>query len=63
MGNIGIKKEIDRLGRICIPKEMRRLFNLESEVELQITDEGILLKSPEYILVKRNEYEKPSELK
>lgn len=50
---IGVKKEIDRLGRICIPKEMRRLFNLENEVELQITREGILLKNPEYILVKR----------
>ena len=49
---IGIKKEIDKLGRICIPKEMRRLFNLENEVELQITKEGILLKNPEYVLVK-----------
>ena len=50
---IGIKKEIDNLERICIPKEMRRLFKLEREVELQITNEGILIKSPEYILVKR----------
>ena len=53
MNNAGIKKEIDALGRICIPKEMRRLFKLEREVELQITNEGILIKSPEYILVKR----------
>jgi len=50
---IGITKEIDRLGRICIPKEMRNLFNLESVVELQITKEGILIKNPEYILVKK----------
>ena len=50
---IGIKKEIDKLGRICIPKEMRRLFNLESEVELQVTAEGILIKNPEYVLVKK----------
>ena len=51
--NIGVKKEIDKLGRTCIPKEMRKLFNLENEVELQITNEGILVKNPEYILVKK----------
>ena len=55
MNLIGIKKEIDKLGRICIPKEMRRLFNLENEVELQITNEGILIKNPEYVLVKIEE--------
>ncbi len=55
MDQIGVKKEIDKLGRICIPKEMRKLFNLENEVELQITKEGILLKNPEYILVKKEE--------
>ena len=54
MDKIGIKKEIDKLGRIVIPKEMRALFNLQSEVELQITKEGILLKNPEYILVKKS---------
>ena len=53
MEKIGVKKEMDKLGRICIPKEMRKLFNLENEVELYITKEGILLKNPEYILVKK----------
>lgn len=53
MERIGIKKEIDKRGRICIPKEMRRLFLLDNEVELQITEGGILLKNPEYILVKK----------
>ena len=57
MENFGVKKEIDKLGRICISKEMRRLFNLEKEIELQITKEGILLKNPEYILVKKNKEE------
>ena len=55
MDKIGIKKEIDKLGRICIPKEMRILFNLEKEVELQITNEGILIKNPEYVLVKKED--------
>ena len=53
MDKVGVKKEIDKLGRIVIPKEMRSLFNLQNEVELQITKEGILLKNPEYILVKK----------
>ena len=55
MESVGVKKEIDKLGRICIPKEMRKLFNLECEVELQVTKEGILIKNPEYILVRRQE--------
>jgi AbrB family looped-hinge helix DNA binding protein len=53
MEKIGIKKEIDKLGRICIPKEMRKLFNFENEVEIQVTPEGILIKNPEYVLVKK----------
>ena len=61
MDGIGIKKEIDKLGRICIPKEMRKLFNLEHEVEIRITEEGILLKSPEYVLVKRDRYQRNKE--
>ena len=55
METIGIKKEIDKLGRICIPKEMRRLYNLENEVELKVTDEGILIRNPEYVLVRKDQ--------
>ena len=58
MDRIGIKKEIDKLGRLSIPKDMRKLFNLKDEVELQITKEGISLKNPEYTLVKKSDYEK-----
>ena len=58
MNTVGIKKEIDNLGRICIPKEMRKLFNLEKEIELQVTNEGILIRNAEYILVKKEEYQK-----
>ena len=53
MNKVGVRKELDKLGRICIPKEMRKLFKLENEVELQVTEEGILIKNPEYVLVKR----------
>lgn len=46
----GIKKEIDNLGRLVIPKEMRELFNMNGEVELIVTTEGILLRNPKYRL-------------
>ena len=58
MEKIGVKKEIDKLGRVCIPKEMRKLFNFENEIEIQVTDEGILIKNPEYVLVRREECKK-----
>lgn len=58
MESSGALKEVDKLGRICIPKEMRKRFCLEDEVELVVTEEGILLRSPEYVLVRREECEK-----
>ena len=58
MEKIGVTKEIDKLGRICIPKEMRKLFHLDNEVELQVTKEGILIKNPEYVLVKKDDMKK-----
>ena len=56
MDVIGIKKQIDKLGRISIPIEMRKLLKLDNEVELRLTREGILIKNPEYILVKKEEH-------
>ena len=53
---IGIIREIDDLGRICIPKEMRKMLRLEKIVEIQMTTDGVLIKNPEYILVKKDEY-------
>ncbi len=54
MGNfIGINKEIDRLGRIVIPKELRSLYNLTEEVEIVATDEGILIRNPKYVLIEK----------
>ena len=46
----GIVKEIDSLGRIVIPKEIRNLFGLDSAVEIIVTDEGVLLRNPKYTL-------------
>lgn len=41
---IGIIKEIDKLGRLVIPKEMRKRFSIDGMVELVLTEEGILIK-------------------
>lgn len=51
---IGIIKEIDKLGRLQIPKEIRNRLGLGAEVELIVTQEGLLIKSNEYKLVKIN---------
>lgn len=48
---IGIIKELDQLGRLVIPKEMRSLFRFDKEVELVITEDGILMRNPQYRLV------------
>ncbi|MBE6585727.1 MAG: hypothetical protein E7645_04270 [Ruminococcaceae bacterium] len=48
---IGVIKEIDQLGRLVIPKEMRALFQFGKDVELVITEEGVLVRNPRYRLV------------
>lgn len=53
---IGIHKEIDNLGRIQIPKDMRKMFSLEGTVELVVTKDGVLIRNPQYILCKKDEY-------
>lgn len=50
--SVGVIKEIDKLGRIVIPKEMRDRFALGELVEITLTTEGILIRNPEYALVK-----------
>ena len=47
----GIIKEIDKIGRIVIPKEFRERLNLENNVEVILTENGVLIRNPEYILV------------
>ena len=53
-GRVGITKEIDKVGRIVIPKEFRDRFNLVDEVEIVLTEEGILIRNKEYVLVKNS---------
>ena len=55
---VGIVKEIDRLGRIVIPKEIRERFCLDDRVELVVTRDGVLIRSLKYTLVRVNEKEK-----
>lgn len=45
---IGVMRHIDSLGRIVIPKELRSLYQIETNEQIEIigTDEGILLKVP-----------------
>ena len=48
---VGITKEIDNLGRIVIPKELRQLYSLTRQVELVTTESGVLIRNPQYKLV------------
>ena len=51
---VGIIKEVDRLGRIVIPKELRERFRLSEYVEIVATEQGIVIRNPEYRLVRVN---------
>ena len=48
MANIGIIKEFDKLGRLVIPKDLRERYALDNKVEIVATEQGVLIKSPEY---------------
>ena len=52
---VGIIKGFDKLGRIVIPKELRERYSLSDSVEIIATTDGVLLKNPEYILIKKVE--------
>lgn len=43
MEKIGITKEIDDLGRLQIPKDIRERLGLKKNVQLIITKEGLLI--------------------
>lgn len=52
MEKIGVIKEIDNLGRLQIPVEIRKRLGFEKNVELVVTLDGLLIKNQEYKLVK-----------
>ena len=56
MKQIGIEKEIDNAGRILIPKNIRKSlgFELNQQIEMIITSEGLLLRAPQCSIVKKN---------
>ena len=53
MDKIGFIKSFDNLGRIVIPKELRERYMLEKNVEVVALEEGVLIRNPRYILVKK----------
>ena len=57
---IGVIKEMDNLGRLVIPKEMRETFKLDKIVELVVTREGVLVRNPKYQLVEKDDIENNS---
>jgi AbrB family looped-hinge helix DNA binding protein len=44
MRKIGIIKKIDKLGRLVIPKSYRERAGLGEEVEVVLTQEGVLVR-------------------
>ncbi len=62
MMNIGVSRKLDPLGRIIIPKEFRKKYQIKEEDALEIigTEEGILLKVPQ-IEIKRIQEDKCNE--
>ena len=56
MTNIGLVRKVDSLGRVTLPKELRRVFCLDkdSQIEILATDQGILLRVPN-IEIKRTD--------
>ena len=54
---IGVLKEVDNLGRLVIPKEMRDSFKLNEIVELVVTKDGILIRNPKYEVIEKKKVE------
>lgn len=50
MTPIGIIRKVDDLGRIVIPKEIRKFYHIDAndKIEIITTLEGIILRKPEY---------------
>ena len=52
MNHIGIIKKIDSMGRIIVPKTLRNRYLLDKKIEMVATEEGVLIRNPEYKIVK-----------
>ncbi len=57
---IGIRKGVDNLGRIVIPKEIRELLHFDEEIELILTEKGLLIRNPKYMVVRINKNDPPT---
>lgn len=57
MTAIGITRNVDNLGRIVIPKELRDFFKIDKGTQMEVigTNEGILIRFPEYEIKKIKE--------
>ena len=53
MNDVGMIKDIDKVGRIVIPKELRERYAFSDKVEVVATKEGVLIKNPDYFLSKK----------
>ena len=55
---VGIKRQVDKLGRIVIPKEYREFYHIDHNDEVFIVDtkDGILITNHKYevVEVKKN---------
>ncbi len=40
MNKVGIVRNMDRLGRVVVPKELRKLYGLEEDTPIEILAEG-----------------------
>ena len=58
MSKVGIIKEVDKVGRIVIPKELRERYGITERTEIIATEEGLLVRSPKYCLVYLEQIEK-----
>ena len=55
---ICIIKTLDKLGRVVIPIALRKRYFLNDEVEIIATEEGLLLRKPDYCFTKGSKKEK-----
>ncbi len=51
---IGIKRKLEKNGRLVIPIELRDFYHFEDDKEVEIiaTPEGVLITNPNYKMVK-----------